>query len=40
MCGFVGFKNTPEVASPQNVIKAMADRIIHRGPDQRRLLCG
>ena len=33
MCGFVGFKNTPEVASPQNVIKAMADRIIHRGPD-------
>ena len=33
MCGFVGFKNTPEVASPENVIKAMADRIIHRGPD-------
>ncbi len=33
MCGFVGFKNTPEVASPENVIQAMADRIIHRGPD-------
>ena len=33
MCGFVGFKNTPEVASPENVVKAMADRIIHRGPD-------
>ena len=33
MCGFVGFRNTPEVASPENVVKAMADRIIHRGPD-------
>ena len=33
MCGFVGFKNTPEVASPETVIRAMADRIIHRGPD-------
>ena len=33
MCGFVGFRNTPEVASPENVVKAMADRIIHQGPD-------
>ena len=33
MCGFVGFMNTPSVASPEQVVKAMADRIIHRGPD-------
>ena len=33
MCGFVGFMNTPSVASPEQVAKAMADRIIHRGPD-------
>ena len=33
MCGFVGFLNTPEVGSPENVVRAMADRIIHRGPD-------
>ena len=35
MCGFVGFRNTPEVASPENVVKAMADRIIHRGTAPR-----
>ena len=33
MCGFVGFRNTPEVRSPESVVKAMADRIVHRGPD-------
>ena len=33
MCGFVGFINTPVAADPQAVVKAMADRIIHRGPD-------
>jgi len=33
MCGFVGFMNTPEVLEPGPVIRAMADRIIHRGPD-------
>ena len=33
MCGFAGFMNTPQVASPENVIRAMADRIVHRGPD-------
>ena len=33
MCGFVGFWNTPEVADYETVIHAMADRIIHRGPD-------
>ena len=33
MCGFVGFLNTPEAASPETVVKAMADRIVHRGPD-------
>ena len=31
MCGFVGFRNTPEVRSPESVVKAMADRIVHRG---------
>ncbi len=33
MCGFVGFMHTPQVAEPSPVIRAMADRIIHRGPD-------
>ena len=33
MCGFVGFMNTPEVQRPGPVVRAMADRIIHRGPD-------
>ncbi len=33
MCGFVGFFNTPIVADREAVIHAMADRIIHRGPD-------
>ncbi len=33
MCGFVGFMNTPEVREPGPVIRAMADRIVHRGPD-------
>ena len=33
MCGSVGFRNTPEVRSPESVVKAMADRIVHRGPD-------
>ncbi len=33
MCGFIGFMNTPEVTDSPGVIRAMADRIIHRGPD-------
>ena len=33
MCGFAGFFNTPEVGDPEKVIHDMADRIIHRGPD-------
>lgn len=34
MCGFVGFFNTPSVGGESDVvIRAMADRIIHRGPD-------
>ncbi len=33
MCGFVGFMNTPQVQKPGPVIEAMADRIVHRGPD-------
>ena len=32
MCGFVGFTNTPVTADPAAVVKAMADRIVHRGP--------
>lgn len=33
MCGFIGYLNTPEVTDNEAVIHAMADRIIHRGPD-------
>ena len=33
MCGFVGFMNSPQVQEPGPVIRAMADRIIHRGTD-------
>ncbi|WP_369299091.1 asparagine synthase (glutamine-hydrolyzing) [uncultured Neglectibacter sp.] len=33
MCGFAGFFNTPEIGDPEQVIHAMADRIVHRGPD-------
>ncbi len=33
MCGFVGFFNTPIVSDREAVIHAMADRIVHRGPD-------
>ena len=35
MCGFVGFVNTEHnVEANEKTIRAMADRIIHRGPDQ------
>ncbi len=35
MCGFVGFfNNAPDVDANSAVVKAMADRIVHRGPDQ------
>ena len=35
MCGFVGYVNAENNnAENQRIIKAMADRIIHRGPDQ------
>lgn len=33
MCGFAGFFNTPAVSDREQVIHAMADRIVHRGPD-------
>lgn len=33
MCGFAGFFNTPVVTDKQAIIRAMADRIVHRGPD-------
>lgn len=35
MCGFVGYVNADEnTAENKKIIKAMADRIVHRGPDQ------
>ena len=35
MCGFVGYINAKnDVEENRKIIKAMADRIIHRGPDQ------
>ena len=35
MCGFVGYVNATENETENNkIIKAMADRIVHRGPDQ------
>lgn len=33
MCGFVGFLNSSEVSDCDSVIRRMADRIRHRGPD-------
>ena len=33
MCGFVGFVDA-QTENKSNVIKAMADQIVHRGPDQ------
>lgn len=33
MCGFTGFADTMEKTKKEQVIKSMADRIIHRGPD-------
>ena len=35
MCGFVGFLNdTPDTTKNEAVVRAMAARITHRGPDQ------
>ena len=34
MCGFVGFIDKLNKDEKQKTIKLMADRIIHRGPDQ------
>ena len=35
MCGFVGYVNEKaDNAQNEKIIRAMADRIIHRGPDQ------
>lgn len=33
MCGFAGFINHADLTTPDQVIRKMADRIIHRGPD-------
>ena len=35
MCGFVGYVNqTENTTENEKIIKAMADRLVHRGPDQ------
>ena len=35
MCGFAGYINdSKDINENRNIIKAMADRIVHRGPDQ------
>ncbi len=34
MCGIVGFVDTKKKKEKKEIIKKMADRIIHRGPDQ------
>ena len=33
MCGFVGFVSKDTKKNNKKIIKDMADRIIHRGPD-------
>ena len=33
MCGFVGYKITEKRDNDGNIIKSMADTIVHRGPD-------
>jgi len=37
MCGFVGFAEDSETAAKNDIIKKMADKIIHRGPDSEGL---
>lgn len=39
MCGFVGFLDEAITYSPEEVIRAMADKIIHRGPDSDGYFC-
>ncbi|MGM9661739.1 MAG: asparagine synthase (glutamine-hydrolyzing) [Oscillospiraceae bacterium] len=39
MCGFVGFLDEAITYSPEEVVRAMADRIIHRGPDSDGYFC-
>ncbi len=35
MCGFVGYVNAEnDIEKNQQIIRKMADRIVHRGPDQ------
>lgn len=33
MCGFVGFTGKQDIKTKEKIVKKMADRIIHRGPD-------
>ena len=33
MCGIVGFVNNDKKTNKDKIIKKMADKIIHRGPD-------
>ena len=39
MCGIVGFVNKQSKKEKQKIIKDMADRIIHRGPDSDGYYC-
>lgn len=39
MCGFVGFADSIAASEKQNIVKKMADRIIHRGPDSDGYFC-
>lgn len=38
MCGFAGYINNYATFDKMAVIKAMADRIVHRGPDDAHYL--
>ena len=39
MCGLVGFIDRDIQYDPQTVVRAMADRIVHRGPDSDGYFC-
>ncbi len=39
MCGFVGFLDSNISYSSENIVRDMADRIIHRGPDSDGYFC-
>ena len=39
MCGYVGFLDGTMDYSPEEVVRAMADCIVHRGPDSDGYFC-